>query len=69
MFSCEIYGGQHSRKQGFGFSDSEFENSLKPHNNFTAAMIRLLGVVEKPEKNKTKGKVALGARDMTEWLT
>ena len=69
MFFCEIYRGQHGHKQGLGLSDSEFENSLKPHNNFTAAMIRLLGVVEKPEKNKTKGKVALGARNMTERLT
>lgn len=34
----------------------EFENLLKPQNNFTEAKIRLLGAIEKPEKNKRRGK-------------
>lgn len=39
----------------------EFENSLKPQNNFTAAKIRLLGVIEKPEKNKKKREKKVSA--------
>lgn len=34
----------------------EFENLLKPQNNFMEAKIRLLGVIEKPERNKRIGK-------------
>lgn len=47
----------------------EFENLLKPQNNFTAAEIRLLGVIWKPEKNKRRRKSHCWTRNTNEQLT